>query len=342
MSRLIFTLILLLLTGVIYLLAGRNRRQLRRVPEGMALLCQPPGQRYVLYALGVLVVLLVLGFSALYFLDGAPEEARPMWLLCVVLAVLLLILTLVCGRVMAKRCAYFDMEKLILKRPFQKAQTFRWEDIRRIDGSFDRAVSLYSADGERILTADIGMVNYALFCKVLKKNCPERTAEYERAQSDDAPGGRVLRYGGEYYVLAVLGLLILLMYLASLVFTGGDLRQALRADSPSQWFSLLFAPVCGAASAVLLFVLCNTAVRYSDEGLVLKFPLRAERELFWRDIRRFEAVPGRDGWKKLRLYTSGGVYRLNLNALSHGRDGFMTELLSMAEKYQIPCAKTAR
>ena len=104
--------------------------------------------------------------------------------------------------------------------------------------------------------------------------------------------------------------------------------------------------MCGAASLILLFVICSTSVRYSEEGLVLKFPLRAGRELFWRDIRRVEAVPAKrpdqGGWKRLRIYTGDGVYRLNLEALSRGRDGFVTELFKMARKYQIPCVKVKK
>ena len=72
MDRLTFTTILALTAGVIDLVTGRNRRQIDRIPDGMVILCQPPGRRYVLYALGAVTVALVLVFSVLYFLDGAP------------------------------------------------------------------------------------------------------------------------------------------------------------------------------------------------------------------------------------------------------------------------------
>ena len=92
--------------------------------------------------------------------------------------------------------------------------------------------------------------------------------------------------------------------------------------------------------------LLGDRVRYSEEGLVLKFPLRAGQELFWRDIRRVEAVPmkrpDRGGWKRLRIYTGDGVYRLDLEVLSHGRDGFVTELFKAVQNYQIPCVKVKK
>ena len=59
MEKLLFTLILVLAVGIIYLITGRNRRQINKIPEGMAILCQPPGKRYVVYALGVLAVVFV-------------------------------------------------------------------------------------------------------------------------------------------------------------------------------------------------------------------------------------------------------------------------------------------
>ena len=39
----------------------------------MAILCQPPGKRYVLYAMGVLVFLFVMFFTVLFIMNGAPE-----------------------------------------------------------------------------------------------------------------------------------------------------------------------------------------------------------------------------------------------------------------------------
>ena len=76
MEKLIFSLVLLLTTKIIYLITGRNRRQIARIPKGMAILCQPPGQRYVAYAIGVFQLLFVAFFLVLYIKDGAPAEAR--------------------------------------------------------------------------------------------------------------------------------------------------------------------------------------------------------------------------------------------------------------------------
>lgn len=52
-------LALVLTAGVISLITGRNKRQIARIPEGMGIVCQPPGKRYVMYALGVVVVVFV-------------------------------------------------------------------------------------------------------------------------------------------------------------------------------------------------------------------------------------------------------------------------------------------
>ena len=94
MGKLSFTLALALTAGLIWLITGRGHRQVRQIPEGMGILCPPPGKRYVIYALGALSFLSVLFFGLLYLMDGAPEDARPMWILCAALTVWLLILTL--------------------------------------------------------------------------------------------------------------------------------------------------------------------------------------------------------------------------------------------------------
>ena len=49
MDRLIFYLILVLTAGLISLITGRNKRQIRRIPEGMGIMCQPPGKRELLW-----------------------------------------------------------------------------------------------------------------------------------------------------------------------------------------------------------------------------------------------------------------------------------------------------
>lgn len=125
MGNLLFTLALVLLAGVISLLTGRNRRQLAKVPEGMGILCQPPGKRYLLYALGVIVVAVVAFFGVLFVLDGAPESARPMWGLCAALALLTLIVCIAGGNMLARDCVYFDGEKVQVNKPFRAPQTFR-------------------------------------------------------------------------------------------------------------------------------------------------------------------------------------------------------------------------
>lgn len=169
MEKLIFMLVLVLTAVVISLLTGRNRRQIDKIPKGMAILCQPPGKRYVLYALGVLVFVFVMFFGVLYIMDGAPKEARSMWVLCVAVAVLTLFITILGGNMMARDCVYFDGEKIQIEKAFREPRTYNWYEIRKIYGSFDNTVKLYLLDGTKVLTANVGMVNYELFCDVLKR-----------------------------------------------------------------------------------------------------------------------------------------------------------------------------
>ena len=100
----------------------------------------------------------------------------------------------------------------------------------------------------------------------------------------------ILRYGSEYYLLAAMGIGILLIYMATLVPAAAEnsiIQQFLQGDF-SQRFALLFAPVCGVISIVFLVVMLNTNIRYSQEKMTIKYPLHRKRELYWRNIQRIE------------------------------------------------------
>ena len=344
MERLIFTLVLCLTAGAIYLVTGRNRRQIERIPKGMSILCQPPGRRYVMYALGVLVFAFVMFFTVLFVMDGAPEKARPMWALCIGAAVLTLAVTILGGNVMARECVYFNSKEVRVEQAFRTPRTFRWEEIQTIDGSFDNAVSLYLIDGTKVLTARAGMVNYERFCAVLKAKRPGDVREYYRERAYDQPKKCVLRYGGEYYLLAVMGILLLVMELALMGSAQeGEFLEMLARGGPSRWFSLLFPLVWGVAGIAALFLLIRTNVRYSQEKMVLRYPLRGNRELYWREIRGIEVTltkkQGEETGKKLRLSTGEGTYDLNLAVLTWGKDAFLAELRKMIKRYEIPCTR---
>ena len=57
MNKFLMKLMLLIIAGIIYLLTGRNRRQKEKIPDGMDILCDPPEQRYLVYAMGIFVFL---------------------------------------------------------------------------------------------------------------------------------------------------------------------------------------------------------------------------------------------------------------------------------------------
>ena len=82
--------------------------------------------------------------------------------LCVAMAILLLIVTIFAGNIMARECIYFNGDTIQIEKAFQKPRTVRWQEIRKIDGSFDNMVNLYLSDGTKILTVGIGMVNYSV------------------------------------------------------------------------------------------------------------------------------------------------------------------------------------
>ena len=168
MNKFLMKLMLLIIAGIIYLITGRNQRQKEKIPDGMDILCDPPEQRYLVYAMGIFVFLGVMVISVLYIRAGAPKEARMMWGLCVVMAVGILAVTIFSGNMMAKMCVYFNSELLYVERPFQETRVFKWYEIQKIEGKYGSTIHLYHLDGTKILTVYAKMVNYKHFCEVLQ------------------------------------------------------------------------------------------------------------------------------------------------------------------------------
>lgn len=344
MEKLIFTLILIVIAGVIYLITGRNKRQINRIPEGMTILCEPPGKRYLVYALAVFVVLFVGFFNVLYIMDGAPGEARGMWTLSIAVTILSSGIMIFAGNAMARECTYFNEDQIQIERPFRKARIVKWHEIRKMKGSFDNMFHLYLMDGTKILTVHAGMVNYELFCNSFKKNSPDAVKGYYRTNTYETPKKCILRYGTEYYLMAGMGILLMLMFIALTVPADDfdlmqQLTQKLAQRDLSGLFSLLFAPVCGVVSVIYLFVMSQTKIRYSDEKLILKYPFRRKKELYWRNIQKIRLRTthkrGEETCKKMWICTDHAKYKINFELLNYGKDDFITQVEKMAEKYDI-------
>lgn len=181
---------------------------------------------------------------------------------------------------------------------------------------------------------------------MIKKTCPEKIASYYRSHMYEEPQKCILRYGPEYYLLAAMGIGILLIYMATLVPAAAEnsiIQQFLQGDF-SQRFALWFAPVCGVISIVFLVVMLNTNIRYSQEKMTIKYPLHRKRELYWRNIQRIEMAAvektEKAEWMKLRLYTREGTYKISFKFLTHGKDEFLSMLFKMIQKYGISCMQT--
>ena len=337
MEKLIFSLVLLLTTKIIYLITGRNRRQIARIPKGMAILCQPPGRRYVAYAVGVFQLLFVAFFLVLYIKDGAPAEARLMWSLLVITSILSCMLLIFSGNVAGRDCVYFNSREVRIEKPFRKSRTFQWEEIRKVDGNFDNAVNLYLLDGTKVLTARLGMVNYDVFCDMIKKTCPEKIASYYRSHMYEESQKCILRYGSEYYLLAAMGIGILLIYMASLVPAAAEnsiIQQFLQGDF-SQRFALWFAPVCGVISIVFLV------------GYIHKYPVKMisntcrKRGFLERNIKnqnglRMEKTSGMDDYGLLQGSTLRSVSNSLLTHEKMGHPYFSKD----DSKYKFHCMQT--
>ncbi len=346
MEQVLFKVVLILLMVAIYFVTGRNKRQIDKIPDGMALLCPSPAYRYVMYALGVIVFVMLIIFTGLYIMDGAPQGAGII-LSFMTTGVVFFVMMLVCGNMAAKECVYFNYETVRMEKVFRKPKTFRWQDVGKMKGRFENVISLYLLDGTKILTVRNGMINYDFFCEVFKQECPQVVKGYYRQQRYEKPQKCIMKYGTEYYLLSWMGIAIMLMYLA-IIFSGGydSFRQMVLHSKPSEWYSLFFAPVCGVAGIICLLIISNTKVDYSREKIAMKYPLRRKNEIYWMNLRKIKVVTGKKRgeiiWKKLWLYTDEKAYKLNVEFLTYGQDGFKDELFEMVERYDILYVEESR
>ena len=132
------------------------------------------------------------------------------------MAVLLLFVTILAGNIMARDCVYFDDEKIQIEKAFKKPKVYKWSEIRKVDGDFDNWINLYLGDGTKVLTAGLAQVNYRLFRNAVKVQCSGAVAGYYQEKAYEHPQKCILRYGPENFLLAGLGIVIFLLYVAIL------------------------------------------------------------------------------------------------------------------------------
>lgn len=124
------------------------------------------------------------------------------------------------GNIQAKDCVYYDEEKFQVNRPFREPQVYPWSEVGTIRGSLTGEITLYQRDGTNPCRGGRHGALRGLL-RSAQAEVSGSTMEYYRTQHSEHPQKCVLRYGPEYYLLAVMGILMLLVYLAMLASAGG-------------------------------------------------------------------------------------------------------------------------
>lgn len=172
MLEFVLYLAMLLLALILYLIFGRNKRELSRIPQGMDMFGINPMMRYVLYALGIFMLIFVLCMVWLCYMGGGFEEAGGMMVLCVCMAVVLFVICLVGGHVMYASHIFFDDECLIIGRAFRAPIKMTWQEIRRMELRGRNQFRLYDQFGDCCVKAYRGnTVNYERFYQAALRQC---------------------------------------------------------------------------------------------------------------------------------------------------------------------------
>ena len=171
--RILLIAVVAAIAGIVYRIAGNNRREEQSVPVGMKLLTNKPFIRYFLYAMGVVFFLMFGGIMALPFLMGDGDQVREFlgtYILVGVLDVVILLLFLLLGYSMYARHIYFNDKKMVIGRLFRAPVTLEWSQVGQIK-SKRGYVRLYDGSGKKRVEARPGMVGFETFRALAEQKC---------------------------------------------------------------------------------------------------------------------------------------------------------------------------
>ena len=339
MERLIMYVILIGLALFIFLISGRNKRELKKIPEGMNIFTKNPMMRYIMYALGLFIFVFVGGVGVLCYIMDGVEDAGIWFYICMALGILDPLICFLGGYLMYSSHIFFDDEKLLLGRPFRAPLRLTWYEIGEMKMKDRQSFVLYDRDGKPRVKAYIGMINYDIFLRTAQRHCRPHLAEsqqLERGEKENA-----LKYGGEYYVMAVMGLLVFFMTLF-LFLSSGESLYSLWTSSELNLFAKIFPIACGVGSIGLLIYCRSRKVVYSTYEIQMHYLLKRTVTIYWKEINAVEFHQKGSGVKKsyiVHLQTSSGKYTLRSGGMRSGWDEFLPFLVEYCLNNEIPITR---
>lgn len=279
----------------------------------MKILRDSSKQVYLLYIVTIIMAVCVGFFSYMFFMDGAPQEARKMWLLTVMLMVLLFGAVVFFGYVSKKNRVEFDEGSIHIKRAFKKTRVVKWNEIVTVQGNVDDGFVICGQNNERLLIITQGMINYELFYRMLREKCGQCFEDYNNQAINEEK--QVLKISSEYLVAAVCGIALFGLYACMICCLPEEFNK-LMADASIGVFEKLFAPVVGLVSIIALIVTLRKKIYYSKNGIIICSLLGQRSEVAWRELSKIEVATTKTNSgtviKKLVFSTRyGGSYVIN-------------------------------
>ena len=339
MERLIMYIILLGLALFIFLISGRNKRELKKIPEGMYIFTKNPMMRYIMYALGLFIFVFVGGGGVrCYIMDGV-EDAGIWFYICMALGILDPLICFLGGYLMYSSHIFFDDDKLLIGRPFHTPLRLTWYEIGEMRMKDRQSFVLYDRDGKPRVKAYIGMVNYDIFLRTAQRHCRPHLAENQQLERGEKEN--VLKYGGEYYVMAVMGLLV--FFMAMLLFlSSGESFHSFWMSRELNLFAKIFPIACGVGSIGLLIYCRSRKVVYSTYEIQLHYLLKRTVTVHWKEINAVELRRKGSGAKKsyiVHLHTASGKHTLRSSRMRSGWDEFLPFLVEYCLNNEIPITR---
>lgn len=322
--EMIFWVVLAVVLGLL----GSSRREEKKVDPNKTVLRQMPNIRYGMYFIGILIGGMFCFFGAMAIRDGAHKE-QPWLLLLILFGVLAGVGCILAGYVFYARHVFFDEEELIVGRPFHKMLHVKWQEISRMEVKANKTITLYGADGKRLVTAGAALENYDLFSSMAKRMC---SARMPRKEGDWQAGERLMtRRVAWVAMLSFAGLMFFLIIMTMLI---GD--YTFKTALSDGMFLLPLMLLIGIAAFVYAVILYAEKVRYTKEYVIF-CRLYGKKKFLWRNLKKIRREGDHGGTvQKLYLTWEGKEYMVSNVKYQRHYDEFLDFVIGIALERNIP------
>lgn len=298
----------------------------------MQVICNNTAISYMMYALGAVIFLFIGVISGISIQAGAWEEAAQYIILCMFLSVIILVSCILIGYGLHAERIYFNDQGLVIGRPFRPAYKMTWFEVGRLEIPDEYHMLIYDREGKIRANVCARMINYSAFYRTAAAQCKPYLQENRTAVGSD----RMITFGGESYVAAVMGIVLCLL---PFIFSKGDVRiiiDYLMSHDSSMLFPCLFPFAAGILGVWYLIYISSRKVVYNGYQIEFRYLLRKNAVIKWTEVEKINfSVDKLFRRRNVTFICRKGRFTISSAWLTKGFQDFLRELPDIMKKYEI-------